>query len=181
MLLVNVCSAHSFLWFVIDVLHISSRFTSSMIFWRTVSIDGHFIERGQCNCLMFRAEDIFWLKEAPGKTLVVGAAYIALDSRRRKKIQREIKLTCWRLLRITDRESLWVIWGCFCIFNILQLKMSYQKLLHWSCQHPVTYQINLWSSATTQCCGDFLCEIQNSISVIMDHAKQHVPWRVSVV
>ena len=34
---------------------------------------------------MFRAEDIFWLKEAPGKTLVVGAAYIALDSRRRIK------------------------------------------------------------------------------------------------
>ena len=25
-------------------------------------------------------EDIFWMKEAPGKTLVVGAAYIALDA-----------------------------------------------------------------------------------------------------
>lgn len=27
------------------------------------------------------AEDVFWLKEAPGKTLVIGAAYIALASR----------------------------------------------------------------------------------------------------
>ena len=25
------------------------------------------------------SKDLFWLKEAPGKTLVVGAAYIALD------------------------------------------------------------------------------------------------------
>ncbi len=52
-----------------------------------VSIDGHLIDRGKCDCPLFRAEDIFWLKEAPGKTLVVGAAYIALDSRQ-KNIQR---------------------------------------------------------------------------------------------
>lgn len=41
---------------------------------------------------MFRAEDIFWLKEAPGKTLVVGAAYIALDSWRRRKTTKNVKL-----------------------------------------------------------------------------------------
>ena len=28
--------------------------------------------------LALQAEDLFWIKEAPGKTLVVGAAYIAL-------------------------------------------------------------------------------------------------------